>query len=71
MMSEVFWTFLITSTIGFCLGVIRLCYKSKCKEIKCCGCIKIIRDVETEQQEMEFQLRNLQKTQSKETFTVI
>ena len=65
MMSEVFWTFLITSTIGFCLGVIRLCYKSKCKEITC-GCIKVIRDVETEQEEMEFQL-----TQSKDTFMAI
>ena len=43
----VFWTFFITSTIGLILGLTRMAYKSKCKEISC-GCIKIVRDVESE-----------------------
>jgi hypothetical protein len=30
-----------------------MCYKSKCKEINI-GCIKIIRDTETEEKELEF-----------------
>jgi hypothetical protein len=30
-----------------------MAYKSKCKEVDVC-CIKIIRDTETEQEEMEF-----------------
>ena len=47
-LSEVFWTFLITSIIGMVLGLTRMCYKSKCKEVSFC-CIKIVRDVEGEE----------------------
>jgi hypothetical protein len=43
----VFWSFFITSTIGFLLGLTKMAYKSKCKEVSCC-CIKIVRDVESE-----------------------
>jgi hypothetical protein len=52
-LSEVFWISFITASITFLGLVARLCYKSKCKNIECC-CIKIIRDVETEEKEMEF-----------------
>jgi len=52
-LSEVFWISFITTSIGFLAVVARLCYKSKCKNIECC-CIKIVRDVETEEKEMEF-----------------
>ena len=45
--NAVFWSFFITSTIGFILGLAKMAYKSKCKEVSC-GCIKIIRDVESE-----------------------
>ena len=48
MLSEIFWTFLITSTIGCFLGVVRILYKSKCKEASIC-CIKFIRDTEGEE----------------------
>ena len=43
----VFWSFFITSTMGLILGLTKLAYKSKCKEVQCC-CIKIIRDIESE-----------------------
>tara|TARA_R110000803_G_scaffold162747_1_gene226446 strand:+ start:285 stop:494 length:210 start_codon:yes stop_codon:yes gene_type:complete len=43
----VFWSFFITSGIGLILGMTKMAYKSKCKEVSCC-CIKIIRDVENE-----------------------
>ena len=43
----VFWSFFITSSIGFLLGLTKMAYKSKCKEVSCC-CVKIIRDVESE-----------------------
>ena len=43
----VFWSFFITSTIGFILGLTKMAYKSKCKEVTCC-CVKIVRDVESE-----------------------
>jgi hypothetical protein len=55
-LSEVFWTFLITSVIGLVLGIVRICYKSKCKEVSFC-CLKVIRDVETEEKEMEMMVR--------------
>ena len=48
MLSENFWTFLCTSVIGCCLGVARMAYKSKCKQIRCC-CLKIIRDTGAEE----------------------
>ena len=48
-MSEVFYTGLYSSLIGFVLAMGSQCYKSKCKEVKFC-CIKITRDVEGEEQ---------------------
>ena len=46
-LSEVFYTFLITSVIGLLLGVGRICYKSKCSSIDVC-CIKVIRNIDAE-----------------------
>ncbi len=48
MFSEVFFTGLYSSLIGFLLAVGAQCYKSKCREVKIC-CIKITRDVEGEE----------------------
>ena len=48
-MSEVFYTGLYSSLIGFVLAMGSQWYRSKCKEVKFC-CIKIIRDVEGEEQ---------------------
>ncbi len=45
MFSEVFFTGLYSSLIGFILAIGAQCYKSKCREVKIC-CIKITRDVE-------------------------
>ena len=47
-LSEVFWTFVISSICGVVLVGIRLCYKSKCKEVDFC-CLKIVRDTEGEE----------------------
>ena len=49
MFSEVFYTGLYTSLIGFVIAVGSQCYKSKCSQVDIC-CIKIIRDVEGEEQ---------------------
>ena len=51
--SEIFWTGFYTASMAFCLGVGSYLYKSKCRKIECC-CIKIERDVETEERELEF-----------------
>lgn len=50
---QIFWTFFITSMVGLVLALTRMAYKSKCRQIDC-GCIKITRDTETEEKEMEF-----------------
>ena len=49
MMSEVFFTGLYSSLIGFLIAIGAQCYKSKCKQVDIC-CIKIIRDVEGEEE---------------------
>jgi hypothetical protein len=47
--SEVLITFTITSGIGLLLALAKLCYKSKCKNIECCGgLIKVERDITAE-----------------------
>ena len=56
-MSEIFWTFCITSGIGLIVTLAKMGYKSKCKECSCC-CIKVIRDTDLEEKELEFQVRN-------------
>lgn len=47
-LSEVFYTFVISSICGVVLVAIRLCYKSKCKEVDFC-CFKIVRDTDGEE----------------------
>jgi len=49
MFSEVFFTGLYSSLIGLLLAMGAQCYRSKCKEVSFC-CIKIIRDVEGEEE---------------------
>ena len=44
---QIFWTFFVTTVCGFLLALGRQMYKSKCKKVSC-GCIKIVRDVESE-----------------------
>jgi hypothetical protein len=49
MFSEVFFTGLYSSLIGFLLAMGAQCYKSKCKEVSFC-CIKITRDTVAEEE---------------------
>jgi hypothetical protein len=48
-MSEVFWTGLYSSLIGFAIAIMASCYKSKCSKIDI-GCIHITRDVEADEE---------------------
>lgn len=52
-LSEVFWISFVASTLTFLGIAVRMCYKSKCVKLECC-CMKIQRDVETEERETEF-----------------
>jgi hypothetical protein len=57
MLSEVFYTFLITTASALVLKLCSMAYKSKCKEVDFC-CLKIIRDVEIEEKGDEFEIKN-------------
>lgn len=46
-LSEVMWTFVISSVIGLILALARIAYKSKCSNIEMC-CIKITRNIQAE-----------------------
>jgi hypothetical protein len=49
-LSEMFWTFFITSVAGFILALGKMCYKSKCSSIDLC-CVKITRNIDAEVKE--------------------
>ena len=53
MVTEVFLSLVVTSAVGVIMGVAKLCFKSKCKEVDLC-CLKVIRDTEAEEKEQEF-----------------
>jgi len=67
---QIFWTFFITSIIGFILGLTKMAYKSKCKDIQF-GCIRIIRDTETEEKELEFsRTHHISESEKKDEFNL-
>jgi hypothetical protein len=55
-LSEVFLTMLVTTVCGVAVLVIRMCFKSKCKEVSFC-CLKVSRDIEAEEKEAEMMVR--------------
>ncbi len=50
MMTEVFWTLLVVSVIGFLTLLAKMCFKSKCDQVSCC-CLTIHRRTEEENDE--------------------
>ena len=65
-MSEVFWTFFVSSMVWFIIAIMKMCYKSKCREVSFC-CIKIIRDVDAEEKETEFALTHQPSSPNRST----
>jgi len=64
-LSEVFYVCLVTTASATLIKLASLCFKSKCKECEICGGrIKIIRDVEAETKEREFELTHPPKSPS-------
>ncbi len=53
MFSEVFFTGLYSSIIGFLLAIGAQCYRSKCSQVEIC-CIKVIRNT-TAEEELDIQ----------------
>ena len=66
MLSEVFWVAFITTISGMLIKLASMAYKSKCKECSIC-CIKVIRDVDLEEKELEFRINNNKKEDEEKT----
>lgn len=66
MLSEVFYVGLYTALIGFTLAFTKMLYKSKCKEISCCG-LKISRDTEAEEHIDELELERHPETKEEKS----
>jgi hypothetical protein len=60
MLSEVFWVAFIGAITSMLLKLASMAYKSKCKECSIC-CIKVVRDVDLEEKELEFRIKNNRK----------
>ena len=60
MFTETFYVGLYSALMGFVLAISAQCYRSKCKEVSFC-CIKIIRDVEGEE---EIDIHQQQRSQN-------
>ena len=57
MLTETFWVAFVATTSAMVIKLASLCFKSKCKEcVICGGRIRIIRDVDAETKENEFEL---------------
>ena len=57
MLSEVFWSLVVSSSIMFVMGLAKLISKSRCDEITCCGCFRIHRNVELENLESRLETK--------------
>ena len=57
MLSEVFWVAFITTMNCCIIKLVSMAYKSECKEVSCC-CIKLVRDVELEENQNRNNKRN-------------
>jgi hypothetical protein len=52
----VFWSFFLTSSTVFIIGIVKIISKSKCKKCKLCGVCEIERDIEIEERVEELEL---------------
>ena len=68
MLTEIFWTFFMTSIIACILGIIRMLYKSKCSSVECCW-FKVLRDTQTEEKETEFIFNHTQNKNNNEVIS--
>ena len=57
MLSEVFWISFVATASATVIKLASMCYQSKCQECSVCGGrIRIIRDIQAETEEREFEL---------------
>jgi hypothetical protein len=56
----IFWISFVTLITGCLLAVVKITYKSKCREVECC-CIKIKRDIDNEEKIDEIEMNRLRR----------
>ena len=61
--SEIFYGSLVITVSGILLKLMSLVFKSKCSEFECCG-FKVKRNVELEEKEHEFDIKNGMKMET-------
>lgn len=59
----IFWISFVTLITACSLAVIKITYKSKCREVECC-CIKIRRDIEQEEKIDEMEMNSIRRLDS-------
>jgi hypothetical protein len=57
-MTETFYTYVIATSSALLIAILGILYKSKCRNIKCCGCIEVDRDVQIEEELDEMKIKN-------------
>ena len=57
MLSEMFWTFLVATIAGLAFGMVKVCLKSKCEDVKLC-CLTIHRNIKAEEAEYKLDIEN-------------
>ena len=58
MLSEVFWSLVVSSSIMFVMGLAKIISKSRCDQLECLGCCKIHRNVELENIESRIETKD-------------
>jgi len=63
-LSDTLVFYIISTAASITVVVLGIVYKSKCKVITCCGCLKVERDVEAEERIDEMEINHRQNTES-------
>ena len=58
MLSEVFYSMVVSSGIMFIMGIVKIISKSRCDELQCCGCFKVHRMVQLENEETKHETKD-------------
>ena len=58
MLSEVFYSMVVSSGIMFIMGIVKIISKSRCDQLECLGCFKVHRMVQLENEETKSETKD-------------
>jgi hypothetical protein len=67
-LSDTLIFYIISTAASITVVVLGIIYKSKCKVITCCGCLRVERDVEAEERIDEMEITNKQPQSNQHNF---